>query len=174
MPEGGFALGGAVPGCRPAFRPRTRSPRRARTHALRAKTLRCLRPNDHSVPISSPRRLAILFRRCVAASTCAKQALGFVQKCVGSGLSARLGQRSWCLPCRPSLIQWRRESNSATCNPPPLLVRPTQAQCHTYPVAVVWLKGILFRRRRNEGRHLHAALSPYGGIIARRGQPPRY
>ena len=34
-----------------------------------------------------------------------------------------------------------RESNSATCNSPPLLVRPAQAQCHTYPVAVVWLKG---------------------------------
>ena len=63
--------------------------------------------NDHSVPIPSPRRLAILFRRCVAASTCAMQALDFVQRCVGSDLSARLGQRSWCLPCRPSLIQWR-------------------------------------------------------------------
>ena len=128
FPEGGFALGGAVPGCRPAFRPRTRSPCRARTHALRAKTLRCLRPNDHSVPISSPRRLAILFRRCVAASTCAKQALDFVQKCVGSGLSARLGQRSWCLPCRPSLIQWRAGllaclrtcllTRSLACSPP--------------------------------------------------------
>ena len=34
-----------------------------------------------------------------------------------------------------------RESNSATCNSPPLLVRPAQAQCHAYPVAVVWLKG---------------------------------
>ena len=29
--------------------------------------------------------------------------------------------------------------------------------------------GSLFRHKRNEGRHLHAALSPYGGIIARLG-----
>ena len=118
-------------------RSRTRSPLRARTHALRGKRslcprlpLRCPRPKRSLSP-------NIVFRAGLPSTSFAaslpqpaKEALGFVETC--AGLSAAwpslpaVAALSWCLPCRSlhgvlaRLLAHARACSLATrlCSPP--------------------------------------------------------